>query len=94
MKFDLTVESREGGGKGPARQLRRAGRVPAVLYGQGECLLLSVKPDELVKILRSQAGSTALTSPAINGANSKAPRTALLRERQVHPLTCRLRHAA
>mgnify|MGYP006366480733 CR=1 FL=1 len=52
MKFDLTVESREGGGKGPARQLRRAGRVPAVLYGQGECLLLSVKPDELVKILR------------------------------------------
>jgi ribosomal protein L25 (general stress protein Ctc) len=56
MKFDLTVESRDGGGKGPARQLRRAGRVPAVLYGQGECLLLSVKPDELVKILRSQAG--------------------------------------
>ena len=34
MKFELTVESRDGGGKGPARQLRRAGRVPAVLYGQ------------------------------------------------------------
>ena len=54
MKFELSVESREGGGKGPARQLRRAGRVPAVLYGQGECLLLSVKPEELVKILRAQ----------------------------------------
>ena len=93
MKFDLTVESREGGGKGPARQLRRAGRVPAVLYGQGECLLLSVKPDELVKILRSQAGSTALISLAINGAKSKAKRTALLREFQVDPITGSVLHA-
>lgn len=93
MKFDLTVESREGGGKGPARQLRRAGRVPAVLYGQGECLLLSVKPDELVKILRSQAGSTALISLTINGAKSKAKRTALLREFQVDPITSSVLHA-
>ena len=93
MKFDLTVESREGGGKGPARQLRRAGRVPAVLYGQGECLLLSVKPDELVKILRSQAGSTALISLTINGAKSKAKRIALLREFQVDPITSSVLHA-
>ena len=93
MKFELTVESREGGGKGPARQLRRAGRVPAVLYGQGECLLLSVKPDELVKILRAQAGSTALISLTINGAKSKAKRTALLRDFQVDPIAGSVLHA-
>ena len=93
MKFELSVESREGGGKGPARQLRRAGRVPAVLYGQGECLLLSVKPEELVKILRAQAGSTALISITINGAKSKANRTALLRDYQVDPIAGSVLHA-
>ncbi len=93
MKFDLVVESREGGGKGPARQLRRAGRVPAVLYGQGECLLLSVKPEELVKILRAQAGSTALISIAINGTKDKAKRTALLRDYQVDPIAGNVLHA-
>ena len=68
MKFDLAVEVRQGVGKGPARQLRRAGKVPAVLYGQGECLLLTVNPDDLVKILRSHAGATALISLTVNGA--------------------------
>ena len=29
----LTIEKREGTGKGPARRLRRAGHIPAVLYG-------------------------------------------------------------
>jgi len=32
MKFDLAAETRTGLGKGAARQLRRKGRVPAVLY--------------------------------------------------------------
>ncbi|WHZ23214.1 MAG: LSU ribosomal protein L25p [Nitrospira sp.] len=93
MKFELTVESRVGGGKGPARQLRRAGKVPAVLYGQGECLLLSVNPDELVKILRSQAGSTALISITVNGAKTNAKRTALLRDYQVDPVAGNVLHA-
>jgi large subunit ribosomal protein L25 len=51
MKFDLAVTVREKTGKGAARQLRREGKVPGVLYGQGECLLLTIEPDSLVKIL-------------------------------------------
>ena len=85
MKFDLTVEVREQGGKGPARQLRRSGRVPAVLYGQGECQLLSVNPDELVKVLRAQTGATALISLTVNGSKSNGKRIALLRDYQALP---------
>jgi large subunit ribosomal protein L25 len=93
MKFDLAVELRQGVGKGPARQLRRAGKVPAVLYGQGECLLLTVNPDELVKILRSHASSTALISLTVNGAGANAKRTALLRDYQTDPITDQVLHA-
>lgn len=93
MKFDLAVIVREKSGKGAARQLRRNGKVPGVLYGQGECLLLTIDPEPLVKILKSQAGSTALISLAITGAKSKPKRTALLRDYQVDPVDGHVLHA-
>ncbi|TKB90470.1 MAG: 50S ribosomal protein L25 [Nitrospira sp.] len=93
MKFDLTVAVREQAGKGAARSMRRAGKIPAVLYGQGECLLLTVNPEGLIKILKSQAGSTALISLTVDGAKSKSNRTALLRDYQVDPVTGAVLHA-
>ncbi len=93
MKFDLTVAVREQAGKGAARSMRRVGKIPAVLYGQGECLLLTVNPEELVKILKSHAGSTALISLTVNGAKTKQNRTALLRDYQVDPVTGAVLHA-
>jgi large subunit ribosomal protein L25 len=93
MKFDLAVTVREQAGKGIARQLRRSGKIPAVLYGQGECVLLTVNPDELVKILKAQAGSTVLISLTVDGAKAKANRTALLRDYQVDPITGSVLHA-
>ncbi len=93
MKFDLAVNVREKSGKGAARQLRRDGKVPGVLYGQGECLLLTIEPEPLVKILKSQAGSTALISLTISGAKSKPKRTALLRDFQVDPVVGNVLHA-
>jgi large subunit ribosomal protein L25 len=93
MKFDLTVAVRDRAGKGAARSMRRSGQVPAVLYGQGECLLLTINPEELIKILKSQAGSTALISLTVPGAKSKPNRTALLRDFQVDPVTGAVLHA-
>jgi large subunit ribosomal protein L25 len=93
MKFDLAVAVREQAGKGAARSMRRAGKIPAVLYGQGECLLLIVNPEELVKILKSHAGSTALIALTVNGAQSKQNRTALLRDYQLDPVTGAVLHA-
>lgn len=93
MKFDLAATVRGQSGKGAARSMRRAGKVPAVLYGQGECLLLTVNPDELIKILKSHAGSTALISLTLTGAKSKPNRTALLRDYQVDPVSGAVLHA-
>lgn len=93
MKFDLAATVREQAGKGAARSMRRAGKVPAVLYGQGECLMLTVNPDELIRILKSQAGSSALISLTIAGAKSNPNRTALLRDYQVDPVSGAVLHA-
>ena len=93
MKFDLAVTVREKSGKGAARQLRRSGKVPGVLYGQGECLLLTIEPEPLTRILKSQAGSTALITLTVNGAKAKPKRTALLRDFQVDPVEGHVLHA-
>ncbi len=93
MKFELAVTVREKTGKGAARQLRREGKIPGVLYGQGECLLLTIEPDSLVKILKAQAGGTALVSLTLTGAKSTPTRTALLRDFQVDPVEGNVLHA-
>ena len=88
MKFDVEAGIRDRGGKGVARQLRRNGKIPAVLYGQGECLLLTMSPDALIKIVKSHATTTALISVTLDGTVSGAKtRTALLRDFQVDPVT-------
>jgi large subunit ribosomal protein L25 len=93
MKFDLAAEIREQAGKGVARQLRRRGRIPGVLYGQGECLLLTLDPEVVTEIVRGRAGSTALINLNITGATAKPTRTALLRDYQIDPVSGEVLHA-
>ena len=93
MKFEMVAAVREQTGKGGARKLRRAGKIPAVLYGQDECLLLTVKPEDLLRILKSHVASTALLTVTIDGASKKSPRIALLRDYQSDPATGELLHA-
>jgi large subunit ribosomal protein L25 len=94
MKFELAVKVREQAGKGAARTMRRNGEIPAVLYGQGECLMLSVTDyEELLRILKSKTGSSALISLTVTGAKSNPKRTALLRDYQVDPVTGAVLHA-
>jgi large subunit ribosomal protein L25 len=93
MKFDLAAEIREQGGKGAARQLRRKGKIPAVLYGQGECLLLTLDPQVVTGIVRGRAGSTALINVSIAGQTAKSTRTALLRDYQIDPVSGEVLHA-
>jgi len=92
MKFDIGAEVRSQAGKGAARQLRRKGRVPAVLYGQGECTLLTLDPKTLATILSSHAASSSLITLRIEGGSSKKERTALLRDFQQDPVTGEVLH--
>ena len=64
----LVAEPRDGTGKGVARKLRAAGRVPAVLYGQGlDTTPLTVDSRELSHLLHGSAGSNVLVDLMVDG---------------------------
>ncbi len=76
-RVNLTVDLREKSGKGVARSLRREGKIPAVLYGSGESVLLTLNPSELTPVFRSAGGENALINLKINGIKKKGDRTAI-----------------
>src|SRR5262249_20197439 len=93
QQIELEVEVRERVGKGPARTIRRAGRIPGVLYGQGKATPLSLNPRDLSKILHSASGGNALINLKIKGAKGKEDRTAILRDFQIDPINGEVLHA-
>jgi large subunit ribosomal protein L25 len=79
----LAAQPRAGSGKGEARKLRRAGRVPAIAYGAGaQPTPLSVDALELYHVLHTGAGTNAVISLDIDGQSQLV----LAREIQRHPV--------
>ncbi|HMB17182.1 MAG TPA: 50S ribosomal protein L25 [Pelovirga sp.] len=80
----LEVEARENAGKGFARRLRAAGKVPAVVYGKGmDALMVSVDPKALQKAVSGDAGANTLI--ALSGAGLDR-RVVVLKDTQIHAL--------
>ena len=66
----LAAEPRQGIGKGVARKLRAAGKVPATLYGSGApAQTIEVDARALSHVLHTDAGRNVLIDLQINGEN-------------------------
>ena len=73
MERKLVAEKREDSGKGVARKLRAAGRVPAILYGHGmEPISLSVDSKELFHVFHTGAGANVLVDLVVDGTEHLA----------------------
>ena len=69
----ISAEPRTEFGKGGARRTRRAGKVPAVLYGHGtDPRHISLPSREFERALHTDAGSNVLLSLSIDGADELA----------------------
>jgi large subunit ribosomal protein L25 len=78
--FRLEAETRTEFGKGSARRTRRAGRVPAVLYGHGQDVVhLSLPAREFAAALRN-GGSNALLTIVLDGKEQLALTKAVQRD--------------
>ena len=85
----LQARKRAQTGKGVARKLRAAARVPAVLYGQGmDSTPLDVDRRELLTAYQSDAGTNVLLNIEVDGESTPA----LTKELQRDPLKGALLH--
>ncbi|MGH3917696.1 MAG: 50S ribosomal protein L25/general stress protein Ctc [Pseudonocardiaceae bacterium] len=84
----LAAEPRTEFGKGAARRTRRAGKIPAVLYGHGsDPLHVALPALEFARVMREQ-GSNAVLSLDVDGQ----PQLALTKTVTVHPLRRYIEH--
>lgn len=85
----MAVTARDRAGKGAARAERRAGRIPAVIYGgKADPVMISVEPRDLQREITSgNLFSTVYTLEA-GGKNERV----LPRDVQFHPVTDRAQH--
>ena len=86
-QIDLKAQVRKTTGKGPARALRREGRIPAILYGQKtDSIMLSIDFKEFENIVKkSNIGSVLLNLQIQNGKTTTRP--AMIKELQTNPVT-------
>ena len=91
MSHDTTIsaEQRERVGKGSARAVRRAGRVPAVIYGdKKEPIGITLESREITRIVHQPGIYGRLLNIEVSGNKN----TVLTRDIQFHPVTDNVLH--
>lgn len=88
METIVAAIVRETSGRGAARQTRREGRVPAVIYGACEPMRVSCSTREINARLQEESFHSTVLTLEVDG--KKIP--ALLREVQMHPYRREVMH--
>ena len=85
----IEAEARARAGKGAARATRRAGKVPAVIYGAHKSPdLIALDPRIVVREIHQAGWRSRLYELKVNGETTRA----LIRDVQLHPVTDRPEH--
>jgi large subunit ribosomal protein L25 len=86
-QIELNASIRKTIGNGPARALRREGRVPAVLYGpKSDPVLLSVGRQELDRVLKRGGIGQMLLKLVIQNGTTET-KTTMIKELQTDPVS-------
>jgi len=87
----VAAEVRTSRGKNEAHRTRRAGQIPAVLYGAfKDPISIAVNPREITKIIRSSTGYNTIFNLAIAGGETTP---VMVVDQQVDPIRGTLLHA-
>jgi len=86
----IDAQRREPAGKNANRRLRKAGRIPAVMYGRmKDPVVVSVDPQVVSDILHSESGHNTIFSVRVDGLD---PVNVMVKEYQLDPLRGNLIH--
>ena len=87
VQSSLRVKPRKRIGKSGAREVRKEGNIPAILYGRGEDPMpLVVQPDELKQALSNNAGMNTVLELEIDGSEPPAKKFSMLGKSRKIPL--------
>ncbi len=90
MQFEINATQREQQGSSASRRLRRAGRVPGILYGgKAAPQMIEFDHNELYQALRKEAFHSSVINMNIAGAREMC----LLRDVQMHAYKPLIKHA-
>jgi large subunit ribosomal protein L25 len=89
QQFELNAESRSDVGKGASRRLRRAGKVPAIVYGAGAgATALAIDHDQL----RNQSAKEAFFSHILTLNIGSGVEKVVVKDMQRHPFHPAIMH--
>jgi len=82
ISFELNAEPRTDTGKGASRRLRRAGRIPAIMYGGNkDPESLTLDHNEVIRNLEHEAFYSHILTIKVGGTETRA----VMRDLQRHP---------
>jgi large subunit ribosomal protein L25 len=89
MQFEINANKREVQGSSASRRLRRASRVPGILYGGSATpLMVDFDHNELYQALRKEAFHSSIINMNVGGAKEMC----LLRDVQMHAYKMQIKH--
>jgi large subunit ribosomal protein L25 len=81
-QFVVGAESRNDQGKGASRRLRRAGKVPAILYGgKGEPTNITLDQLKLLNVIEDERFYSSIITVKVDGRDQQA----IVKDVQLHP---------
>jgi large subunit ribosomal protein L25 len=88
MTIEISATSRKAQGTGASRRLRKSGRVPGIVYGGSQPMLIDVDHNNLYHALRVEAFHASILSLDLEGKKEQV----LLRDFQMHPFRQQVLH--
>ncbi len=88
MTIQFNAKTRVLQGTSASRRLRRAGTVPAIIYGSGSAVQIEVDHNEIFHALRNEAFHASVLTVLLDGA----AQSVILRDTQWHPYKQQVMH--
>ncbi len=88
MAIEISATTRKAQGTGASRRLRKANRVPGIVYGAGEATMIELDHNTLYYALRNEAFHASILSLDLDGKKQSV----LLRDFQMHPFRQQVQH--
>ncbi|MBU1214799.1 MAG: 50S ribosomal protein L25/general stress protein Ctc [Gammaproteobacteria bacterium] len=88
MTIEISATKRQVQGTGASRRLRKANRVPGVVYGSGDAIMIELDHNTTYFALKNEAFHASVLSLDLDGKKESV----LLRDFQMHPFRQQVQH--